>query len=150
MQGWKIAGFTLIELLIAVAIVGLLAGVATPSLHHWSTTIRVDTAAREVASALQLSKMRAITENTRYRMYFDLEQRAYGVQKEVLGAWRQVETPTTLPAGLWLVSVSEGRNPLYFEPLGTTPGGNALITLKNARGRVRIVAISTGGRIRVK
>jgi type II secretion system protein H len=147
---WQPKGFTTTELLIAVAMIGMLAGIATPSLQQWLSTMRVDTAAREMAATLQLSKMRAVTENTRYRMSFDLSHNAYVSQRESLGAWHNVEAPTRLPAGLRLVSVSAGRNPLYFEPLGTAPGGNAVITLQNARGRTRTVSISTGGRVKVQ
>jgi type II secretion system protein H len=146
----QVKGFTTAELLVVVAIVGVLAGMTAPSLHHWLSTLRVDTVAREIAAELQLGKMRAITENGRYRMSFDLEHQAYVMQKEVLGAWHNVEASRSLPTGLRLVSVSDGRNPLYFEPRGTTPGGNALITLKNARGRTRVVSISTGGRVHVR
>ena len=144
------AAFTTAELLIVLVIVGVLAAVATPPLHRWLSIIGVDTAARELAATLQLGKMRAIAENRRYRMSFDLAQHAYVVQKEVFGVWHNVEDSKALRAGLQLVSVSEGRNPLYFEPLGTMPSGNATIILQNAQGRSRTVAISTAGRVRVK
>jgi Tfp pilus assembly protein FimT len=150
MGQWQAEAFTTTELLVVVVIVGVLTGVAMPSLHHWLSTVRVDAAARELASTLQLGKMRAVAENTRYRVRFDLDQKAYVMQREHLGAWHSVAASTRLPTGLQLVSISEGRNPLYFEPLGTTPGGNAVIILKNARGRMRTVSISTGGRVQVK
>ena len=144
------AAFTTAELIIVLVIVGVLAAVATPPLHRWLSIVGVDTASRELAATLQLGKMRAIAENRRYRMSFDLAQHAYTVQKEVFGAWHNVEEPRALRAGLRLASVSEGRNPLYFEPLGTMPGGNASIVLQNAQGRSRTVSISTGGRVKVR
>jgi Tfp pilus assembly protein FimT len=142
--------FTTVELLIVTMIVGILAAFLTPNLGRWLTTLGVDTAARELASELQLGKMRAISQNTRYRINFDLTPATYTVQKEVLGAWVDIGPPRLLPTGVRLVSVSAGRNPLYFEPLGTAPGGNAVITLQNAQGRTRAVHISTGGRVIVK
>lgn len=143
-------GFTTAELMIGVAMLGILAAMATPALHRWLATVRVDTAARAIASALQLSKMRAIAENRRYRMSFDLDQNTYIVQKETVGGWQNVEGPRALGAGFRLASISEGRNPLYFEPLGTMPSGNATIVMHNAQGRTRILSISTGGRVKVR
>jgi prepilin-type N-terminal cleavage/methylation domain-containing protein len=142
--------FTTVELLIVMMIVGIMAAFLTPHLGRWLSTVGVDTAARALASELQLGKMRAISQNTRYRINFDPTQATYTVQKEAAGAWADIGSPRLLPTGVRLVSVSAGRNPLYFEPLGTAPGGNAVITLQNAQGRMRAVHISTGGRVMVK
>lgn len=142
--------FTTVELLIAMMLLGILAGFCTPHLHRWLTTIGIDAAARTLAAELQLGKIRAVAQNTRYRMLFDPEQATYTVQKEVQGIWEDVAHPRSLPTGVQLTSISPGRNPLYFEPLGTTPGGNAIIILRNAQGRTRAVHISTGGRVKVK
>jgi prepilin-type N-terminal cleavage/methylation domain-containing protein len=142
--------FTLVELLIVMMIVGTLAAFLTPHLGRWLTTIGVDTAARALASELQLGKMRAISQNRRYRISFDLTQATYTVQKQAVGIWEDVGTPRVLPSGVQMVSISAGRNPLYFEPLGTSPGGNAIITLQNAQGRTRTIHISTGGRVKVR
>jgi Tfp pilus assembly protein FimT len=131
-------------------IVGLLAAFLTPHLGRWLTTVGVDAAARTLASELHLGKMHAIAQNTRYRISFDPIQATYTMQKEAVGTWEDVSPPRGLPPGVQLVSISAGRNPLYFEPLGTAPGGNAVITLQNAQGRTRTVHISTGGRIKVK
>ena len=98
---WQRA-FTTVELLIVMMIVGILAAFLTPHLGRWLTTVGVDTAARELASELQLGKMRAISQNTRYRINFDPTQATYTVQKEVVGTWADIGPPGCyLPGYAW-------------------------------------------------
>jgi type IV fimbrial biogenesis protein FimT len=54
-------GFTIIELMIVVAIMGGLTAIATPSMSRWLTSIRMESATREIASTLQLARVKAIT-----------------------------------------------------------------------------------------
>ena len=138
--------FTTVELLITVMIVGILAAFLTPHLGRWLTTVGVDAAARELAAELQLGKMRAISENTRYRISFDPANDTYIVQKDVAGAWQDVGGPKTFPSGVDLVSAT--TDPV-FQTLGTTPGGTT-ITLRNTQGRQRKIRLSFAGRVRVE
>lgn len=138
--------FTTIELIIVMLIVGMMAAFATPHLGRWLSTTGVDTAAREIATELQLGKMRAISQNTRYRISFDADHNTYLVQKDVAGAWQDVGAPKPLPAGVNLVSAT--ANPV-FQTLGTAPGGTT-ITLQNAQGRTRKVTVSFAGRVKVE
>ncbi len=64
-------GFTITELMIVVAIMGVLTAVATPSLSRWLTSIRMASATRDIASTLQLARVKAITQNTGIRINFD-------------------------------------------------------------------------------
>ena len=138
--------FTIIELVIVMMIIGVLAAFATPHLGRWLATIGVDTAAREIATELQLGKMRAISQNARYRISFNAASNTYQMQKEVAGAWQDVGHPKPLPTGVDLVSAT--ANPV-FQTLGTAPGGTT-ITLRNAQGRTRKVTVSFAGRVQVE
>ena len=95
--------FTTVELLISMMIVGVMAAFLTPHLGRWLTTVGVDAAARELASELHLGKMRAISENTRYRISFDPASDTYVVQKDVAGDWQDGDRPKSLPNGIDLV-----------------------------------------------
>ena len=64
-------GFTVIELLIAVGILGILSSIAIPSYNAWLPKTRVNSAARELFTELQLAKMKAISENNDYVITFD-------------------------------------------------------------------------------
>jgi prepilin-type N-terminal cleavage/methylation domain-containing protein len=138
--------FTTVELVIVMMIVGVLAAFATPQLGRWLATTGVDTAAREIATELQLSKMRAVSQNTRYRISFDADHNTYLVQKDVAGVWQDVGAPKALPAGVDLVSAT--ADPV-FQTLGTAPGGTT-VTLQNAQGRTRKVTVSFVGRVKVE
>ena len=138
--------FTTIELLITMMIVGIMAAFLAPNLGRWLTTVGVDAAARELASELQLGKMRAISENTRYRISFDPANDTYVVQKDVAGDWQDVGAAKALPRGIDLVSATTAP---IFQTLGTTPGGST-ITLRNAQGRQRQIRLSFAGRVRVE
>jgi Tfp pilus assembly protein FimT len=127
-------------------IVGIMAAFLVPHLGRWLTTVGIDAAARELAAELQLGKMRAISENTRYRISFDLANDTYVVQKDVAGAWQDIGAPKALPSGIDLESAS--TDPI-FQSLGTTPGGST-IRLRNTQGRQRTIRLSFAGRVKVE
>lgn len=167
------AAFTTTELMITMAVMGILAAVTAPNLGVQLSTIRLNSATNEIASELQRARVRAIAQNSGFGLRFDLVKNTYQVQKEgedrnnngVLdpgedlngnglldrqGMWQDVGGTRPLPRGINLVSVSAGRNPLSFQSLGVAPGGNAIITLQNGRGRTNIIRVSTAGRILVE
>jgi prepilin-type N-terminal cleavage/methylation domain-containing protein len=139
--------FTTTELVIVMMLIGILAAFATPHLGRWLAIVRVNSAARHIASELQLSKMRAISQNTRYRISFDPASDTYQVQKQAgTSVWQNINNPISLPTGVDLVSAS--TNPV-FQTLGTSPGGTT-ITLRNAQGRAKTIKVSFSGRVKIE
>ena len=57
-------GFSVVELMVALAIVAILAGLATPALTTWKLNHQLYGAAANLAADLELAKMRAIRENS--------------------------------------------------------------------------------------
>lgn len=138
--------FSLIELIVIMAIVGMLAALAAPSLGRWLTIMRINATARAIASHMQLSRMLAISQNTTFRLNVSVDDGTYQIQKRTGGTWEDVKELETLPAGITLVSASGSPE---FESLGTTPE-NATIVVRNALGSTRTIHVSTVGRVTIE
>ncbi len=56
-------GFTLMEVMIAIAIIGIMAGVSIPSFISYRSNRQLSSEAREIVNTLQNTKLRAVREN---------------------------------------------------------------------------------------
>ena len=140
-------GFTTVELMVVTAIAGILVTVAIPHLARWRALLRVNAAARTIASDLQLSRMNAISQNARFRVNFNTTDETYQLQKWQAGTWQTVKDGAkSLPKEVDLVSVS--TDPV-FQTLGNTLG-SATIVVQNTLGRTRTVNVSSTGRVKVQ
>ena len=139
-------GFTLTELMVVMSLVGLLATFSAPHLGRWLAVIKVNAAARGIASELQLGRMRAISENIRFRISFDTIGETYQIHKYVAGDWEEVDPAKPLPSGIDLETAT--TNPIFFQTLGTVAAGST-ITVSNAQNQKRRVTVSRSGRVKV-
>ena len=67
------AGFSLVELMVVLALVAILAGLATPSLIAWQQSRRLNGAVTNLTADLEMAKMRAIRENSFVAMTFTVD-----------------------------------------------------------------------------
>lgn len=71
------SGFTLLELMIAAAIVGVLALIGAPMFKDMMPAVRVNAAARELATEMQSARMLAVTKRATYQMAFDTTNQTF-------------------------------------------------------------------------
>jgi type II secretion system protein H len=144
----KTKGFTLVELMIVIAIIGIMASVASFSWQRYVNNTNLRTAARELASDIANAKQRAVAEGVNYRITittgtpgnYTIEQRnAANTASTVIAT----KIPTANGAGLNITSTNHGGNIIYFYPRGTTSWGDVI--LQNSRGSsATITSNSTG------
>jgi type IV fimbrial biogenesis protein FimT len=61
-------GFTLVELMIVVAVMAIMAAFAFPAYEDWMERNRLNGAARQVMSDLMEARMKAASQNNRFRV----------------------------------------------------------------------------------
>ena len=57
-------GFTLMELMITIAILAIMSAIVIPNLIGWFPQYRLNAAARDMVSTMQMARLKAIKENT--------------------------------------------------------------------------------------
>jgi Tfp pilus assembly protein FimT len=65
-------GLTVLELVIVLGLIGLLGSIAFLQVQPLLAQVRLDSSARQIATDLQVMRMRAIAQNCRFRVTFRL------------------------------------------------------------------------------
>ncbi|HWP58736.1 MAG TPA: GspH/FimT family pseudopilin [Candidatus Acidoferrales bacterium] len=129
-------GFTVLELLMVLVVASVLMGIAVPSFQSWLPTLRLSNAARQVATDLQLARMRAISSNTDTTVAFSTGTGTYSFGGE------SRSLPQLFPG----ITISSASNPT-FTARGTA---NAVtITLTNGSSQ-KLVCVKAVGRVNVR
>ncbi|HEU18971.1 MAG TPA: prepilin-type N-terminal cleavage/methylation domain-containing protein [Deltaproteobacteria bacterium] len=72
-------GFTLIELIIVMALIGIMAGIATPLFNSYMKDERLRESVRNLKSDMELAKIRAVRANARVAVTFDTANNRYAI-----------------------------------------------------------------------
>ena len=135
-----VCGFTVMEIIVTLGMASIVMGIATPAFLTWLPTLRLSSAARQVAIDLQVARMRAISQNTPYTVTFTPSTSTYSYT----GASRNVaqEYPGIT------ISTAPSNPPVTFSPRGTASTAGT-ITLSNGSATKDIV-VSSVGRVKVQ
>ena len=158
-------GFTLIELMTTVAITGILAGVAAPSMGGFIEHQRANAATSSLMSHMALARMSAISRNHRAVLCPSRDGLTCEAGTDWSGGWMLFvdEDGNRRPDGsddilrvdleptsrhLRVVS-TRGREQLRYLPDGRSPGSNLTISICNDRSEVLArVIVNNAGRPR--
>lgn len=132
------AGFTLMEVLTTIAVISIVMAIALPAFTRLLPGIRLSSAARQIATDLQLARMRAIAQHANQTVAFNVDTETYtfGTDTRNLAQLYPGTTIETLSAG---------------DPIFTTTGTAAaatIITIKN-HGVTKQVQVTAIGRVNI-
>lgn len=125
-------------MIVTVSVAMIVLAVGAPSFLSWMPTIRLSSAARQVATDLQVARMKAISQNTSYTVTFNASAGTYafGSDSRDIGQ---------LYPGITIVSVS--ANPV-FSPRGTATASST-ITLNNGSLQT-FICVKNVGRVNIQ
>jgi len=153
-------GFTVVELVVILILLGILGNVAFLQLKPLLAQARLNSGARQVASDLQVVRMKAIAQNRRFRVTFQPDAGEYVVDRENGSSWsrlilhghtaEQVEGASlVLPLGVSITAVNSGGD-VIFVPRGHVDSGISItLTSLSGAGTKRVI-VNLAGRVRIE
>jgi prepilin-type N-terminal cleavage/methylation domain-containing protein len=138
-------GFTIVELLIVIAIIGIMAAVASFAWQRYVNNTNLRTAARELVADITSMKEKAVSKtDTTFTIDFDMTANTYTMN----GTTVQTKSPASSGLGsAYIFSLPDGGTTykLNFLARGTM-GSMGTITLKNNRGSAANIIFNITGR----
>lgn len=147
-------GFTLVELMVTLAILGIMVGIAIPSVLAWMPAANLRDAAYDVKGAMIRARSAAVNEGLEFRVIFNATDKTYSMERGNLSSgatiWTSVFGPYALPNGIDLASTSveiekDGSDPFVrFQPNGgVNTNVDALdLTLQNGNSDTYLVTVT--------
>ena len=142
-------GVTLVELVVVMVIIALAAVLVIPNIGSWIPIYRLRSGVREVVSTMRTAQMKAVSQNTEFRVSFDDTANTYVLERNSGGSYQREGVVQQLPKGVQISAITLPGKNAEFNPNSSSSGGS--ITLKNQKGvERRIVVFAATGRIRVE
>ena len=149
----KNGGFTAVEMLVVITIVGLAAAMSWGSVRDLMEQHRVNGAANQVATALRLSRERAVAEGNNFIVTFRTAQNDFQVWDDqgsdsMMGPDDSRQNHI-MPASCALLSPSFfGSNRVIFRPDGSTDASGSVVVRSGVSQR-RVDLLASTGKVTV-
>ncbi len=138
------AGFSLIELMTAIAIIAILAAIATPNVFTWVATQRFNSGVRDVQATVQNMRLFALKENSMATITFINSADKYKTVKWKRGlGTSQTEFPP-LPTGVTVSSTTFTNGVLGFNSRGMANTAGTITVTGQVGNPININVTLTG------
>jgi len=121
-----VSGFTLLELLIVLAIAAASFAMVGPQVSSGLSTMKLNTAANDMASALRFTRSRAISDIREAEFFLDVERHRY----RVTGKHKEYRVPESIHLNLLTAEsemIGDGQGVIRFFPDGSSTGGRVTL-----------------------
>jgi len=132
-----IKGFTLIELLLVIVIIAISAAVVAPNIGSGNQTAKLNSSARDIASALRFARGHALTRHKESIVLFNLQDNTYQItdKHKVYRIAKEIEVTLDI-AQSQIVDETQGN--IRFFPDGSSTGGRITLELTGNKRQLDI------------
>jgi len=143
---------TLIELMVVLAIIAIMLGLAAPTFFNYQYTVKLRTAARELASDIRLARQSAVSANTTHQLCFDGSNTQYTIYQNNACSGTVVKTVNI--AQFYPGVTKSGGATLTFSSLGTVTPANTVFTLTENDitkfNKTKTITVSGAGNVTIQ
>jgi prepilin-type N-terminal cleavage/methylation domain-containing protein len=141
-------GFSLIELMIVIALISIVSAFAVPTWQKYTANTNLKTAAREVMADLSNAKQRAVEENLKYSIKFNVAGNSYALSRTDTGVTLWTKELASFGNGILIDSVTFTGSVVNFQKRGTASLGS--VVLRNGLGSKATITVTITGRTYVE